>query len=322
MTQSAIVAKYITESDSVQSLLIGIALILCMAKAARNASSFLRKKVVLVQDEPVRKRRANLVFFVDTPINQRTSSPVDDKSPVDDLAYESFCQENREYVKNWKEERVNRQLLEMWHELGKEGQKEWVNQAEALDKLFEATDKTKVCKSIVSPKIRKTDATLCKHLTCHDSGLSWFTSEVTNKFYSFFTEYIAQDAYKSLTVDINTFKTQMCNDTNYVKKVLAEWIQAGDNSQNTRYKDLQAKPFKFISRNGSIMYETNLWRHIGSDGQKLWEDAYDSILHAYELFCQKVRRTDPEMSDVDEQHLSRMWELKVSNTIGTQPTHI
>ena len=49
------------------------------------------------------------------------------------------------------------------------------------------------------------------------------------------------------------------------------------------------------------------------------EDAYDSMVHAYELFCQNIRRTDPEMSDDVDEHLSRMWESleeddKTSNT--------
>ena len=242
---------------------------------------------------------------------------------TEESAFDSFCQENREYVKNWKEERVNRQLFEMWHELGEEGQKEWVNKAEALDKLFEATDKTKVYKSIVTPKLRKTDAALCKQITGHDSAKYNFDSEMS-KFMSFFQHYIAKDPYKPPTVDINTWTSQVCNDTNYVKKVLTEWIQAGDHSQKTKYKDLQVKNITLVSHVGGrgssyIAYKTDPWDVIGSEGQRFWEDAYDSMVHAYELFCQNVRRTDPKMSDNVDEHLSRMWESleeddKTSNT--------
>jgi hypothetical protein len=95
MTKSLIVFKNIEELDlvhskleSMKSLLIVFALILCMAKVAKFfASFFVLKKLKLVQDEPVRKRknvsrivtecdkpvskrRATLVFFVDVPINK------------------------------------------------------------------------------------------------------------------------------------------------------------------------------------------------------------------------------------------------------------
>jgi len=359
--QSAIVAKSISELDSAssfvetfKSLLIYVALIIYVAKAINLVSLFdkLRKHTLLlpiesVQDKPIRRLRSVLESVQDKPIHRRkvqvsTLVWVDDSptnkqkfdsqsscesstmdNSTDESAFDSFCQENREYVKNWKEERVNRQLFEMWHELGEEGQKEWVNKAEALDKLFEATDKTKVYKSIVKPKLRKTDAALCKQITGHDSAKYNFDSEMS-KFMSFFQQYIAKDPYKPPTVDINTWTSQVCNDTNYVKKVLTEWIQAGDHSQKTKYKDLQVKNITLVSHVGGrgssyIAYKTDPWDVIGSEGQRFWEDAYDSMVHAYELFCQNVRRTDPEMSDNVDEHLSRMWESleeddKTSNT--------
>ena len=78
------------------------------------------------------------------------------------------------------------------------------------------------------------------------------------------------------------------------------------------------KTITLVSNRGGI-YTSGLWDVIGSDGQRLWEDAYDSMVHAYELFCQKVRRTDTEMSDDVDEQLSRMWESleeddKVPNT--------
>ena len=353
-TQYAITAKSIDEFnsdgsfiDNLKSLLIYLALIIYVAKATNIYSLFdklskytrqrplesvqdkpihqRRSVLESVQDKHVHRRRTTLVSMQDAPISRRKSNSSCDSlssnhtivETMDEDAFGSFCQENREYVKNWKEERVNRQLLEMWHELGKEGQKEWVNKAEALDKLFEATDKTKVYKSIATPKLRKTDASLCKQITGCDSAHYYFQVE-TNPFISFFMQYIAKDPYKPPTVHINTWTTQVCKDTTYTKKVLTEWIQAGgDDRQKTRYNVLHVKPMEINNTNSHL--HIDLWQHIGSDGRRLWEDAYDSMIHAYELFCQKVRRTDPEMSDDVDEHLSRMWESleeddKASNT--------
>jgi hypothetical protein len=343
MTQSVIVTKYITELDSVDSNLVRIALILCMAmnlafmfdKAIKSKSiAYLLDKVskytrlqplTLVQDKPVQWRRSLLESSRDKPDQWLRASLVPTLVPTQDTrdyecAYESFCQENREYVKNWKEERVNRQLFEMWHELGEEGHKEWVNKAEALDKLFEATDKTKVYKSIVTPKLRKkTDAALCKQITGCDSALYYFQTK-TNPFQSFFMQYAGKDPYKPPTVDINTWTSKVCLDTNYTKKVLAEWIKdGGDERQKTRYTILTVNPVVGQVHQHGSYFNFNLWKDIGSEGRRLWEDAYDSMVHAYELFCQNVIRTDSEMSDNVDEHLSRMWESleeddKTSNT--------
>ena len=211
-TQSAIAAKSIDEFNSdgsfienLKSLLIYLALIIYVAKATNISSLFdkllkytrqpplvsvhdkpvHRRRSVLesVQDKPLHKRQRTLVSTQDAPISRRTSNSSCDSSSSNhtivesmDDAFGSFCQENREYVKNWKEERVNRQLFEMWHELGKEGQEEWVNKADALDKLFEATDNTKVYKSIVTPKLRKTYLYLYPAL-----GLQYFDAKHNNQ---------------------------------------------------------------------------------------------------------------------------------------------
>ena len=270
-TQYAITAKSIDEFnsdgsfiDNLKSLLIYLALIIYVAKATNIYSLFdklskytrqrplesvqdkpihqRRSVLESVQDKHVHRRRTTLVSMQDAPISRRKSNSSCDSlssnhtivETMDEDAFGSFCQENREYVKNWKEERVNRQLFEMWHELGQKGQEEWVIKADTLDKLFEATDNTKVYKSI-TPKLRKTDAALCKQITGYDSAQLYFGSEM-QKFISFVQQYIAKDLYKPPTVDINNWTTQVCSDTNYVKKVLTEWIQAGDHSQKTRYK--------------------------------------------------------------------------------------
>jgi hypothetical protein len=159
MTKSLIVFKNIDELDSVhsklesmKSLLIVFALILCMAKVAKFfASFFVMKKIKLVQDEPVRKRKnvSRIVRECDKPVSKRRATLVPTNKPlevvhdtptsrrnsnvkttVDDSDYNSFCHEKREYVKNWKEERIKRQLFEMLQMVRKSGltrQKLWIN---------------------------------------------------------------------------------------------------------------------------------------------------------------------------------------------------
>lgn len=109
---------------------------------------------------------------------------------------------------------------------------------------------------------------------------------------------------------------------------LRKYLQSGYKRviivKKTKYKDLQVKNITLASHVGGrgssyIAYKTDPWDVIRSEGQRFWEDAYDSMVHAYELFCQNVRHTDPEMSDNVDEHLSRMWENleeddKTSNT--------
>ena len=368
MTQSAIVAKYESDSvHSIKSLLISIALILCMAKAARNASSFLRKKVVFVQDEPVRKRRtalvsshdapmkkrtiviqhtelefdkpvsqlrANLVFFVDTPINQRTLSPIPvvAKSPVDDLAYKSFCQEKREHVKNWKEERIKRQLFEMWHALDENGQKEWLDKADALDKLFGLTDASDVYKDTVTPKYPKTE--ICKLLTKHASARAYFNAEMT-KFRKFYNDH-QEPGKPQLPKDFTSSNLTQQQREQYtqLQTQLTIWVSSNDNNQTYTNKVLQAWKSSdnvFVRKSlRDAVCETMIYstipktdnEQIWSKTAKEWEACYDAFEHAYDLFCQKVKNTDPQMRvtehDVNE-HLSRMWEVlddKAANTTG------
>ena len=164
MTNSTIVTKYITEIDSVhsknesmKSLLIGVALILCMAKIVKfffvlkkvelvqdkPVSRPVRKVMTLVCDKPVSQRRETLVFFVDTPTNQRLiplevihDTPTSRRKltpEVKSSAYKTFCQEKREYVKNWKEEQIKRHFFGMWHALGAKGYKEWLDNIQRIN---------------------------------------------------------------------------------------------------------------------------------------------------------------------------------------------
>ena len=136
MTQCGIFAKYITELESIDFMVLGIVLIFCVA--------------------------TNIAYLFDK-LSKYTQQ---DKPTIDD-AYESFCQENREYVKNL-------QFIKMWHELGAEGQKEWVNKVEAFHKLFKC--KIVFCKLHAGFRDEKHQ---CVEITGSYSAETWVKSEIT-----------------------------------------------------------------------------------------------------------------------------------------------
>jgi len=256
MTKSLIVFKNIDELDSVhsklesmKSLLVVFALILCMAKVAKFfASFFIMKKIKLVQDEPVRKRknvsrivsecdkpvsqrRATLVFFVDVPTNKpledtptscRTSTPVV-KSTIDDSAYNAFCQEKREYVKKLKQEQIKRQLFEKWHALGANGQKEWIDKADALDKLFEMTNTSDVYKDTLTPKYPKTE--MYKLISGYDSAAAFFSK--AERFKLFYQHHMDTDPYRTADVPGQApWQSKVQDNTVYGEKVLEAWKES------------------------------------------------------------------------------------------------
>jgi len=305
-------------------------------------------------DSPVRQRRATLVSVVDTPTHQRTHqqptlelvhdvpiirhsvSSDDGKSSVKETfdcestyessAYESFCQEKRAYIKNWKEERIKRQLLEMWHALDENGQKEWLDKADALDKLFGLTDASDVYKDIVTPKYPKTE--FCKLLTKHASARAYFESEIA-KFRQFYTDHqepgkpqvtaswqTHQAVYQQQQQSLNTWVAANQDNQTYTNKVLQEWKSSDNVSFRKSLRDAVCDAMTY----STIPKTTN--EQIWAKTAKEWEASYDAYEHAYDLFCEKVKNTNPQMrvteDDVNE-HLSRMWEVlddKVANTTG------
>jgi hypothetical protein len=289
----------------IKYLLICILLVVCIANTAN-------KKINLVQQEKVRKSLSTLDLVQDEPVRKRRSTLEKSISHTSfECTYEYFCQENREYVKNWKKELVNRQLFEMWCDLDEKERKEWVNKAEDLVKLFDVTNNTKMYKNIVIPKMRKMDAELCKQITGHDSAEAYFLAE-TDKFLQFFKDYLYNEP---TTVNISSWVTHACSNTTILQKAFQQWIECDSDRKKIRYKILKTITVTYFhygkatSFAGNIVCEKNTWNKIGSDNQKEWQYAYDSFVNAYELFCQKVRRIDPEMSDDVDDHLYRMWEI-------------
>jgi hypothetical protein len=304
---------------------------------------FLTKEDQKEMDTPVCQRPATLVSVVDTPTQQRRQtldvdtptqqrrqtlelvSSDDGESTGDSSAYKSFCQEKRAYIKNWKEERIKRQLFEMWHALDENGQKEWLDKADALDKLFGLTDASDVYKDTVTPKYPKTE--FCKLLTKHASARAYFNAEIA-KLRKFYEDH--QDPSKPKVTasptdwqlkqqqqqSINTWLAANEDNQTYTNKVLQEWKSSDDVSVRKSLRDAVCD---------AMIYSTipkTTGEQIWSKTAKEWEASYDAYEHAYDLFCEKVKNTNPQMrvteDDVNE-HLSRMWEVlddKVANTTG------
>ena len=324
MTKSAIVTKYITEIDSVhsknesmKSLLIGVALILCMAKIAKfffvlkkvelvqdkPVSRPVRKVMTLVCDKPVSQRRETLVFFVDTPTNQRLiplevihDTPTSRRKltpEVKSSAYKTFCQEKREYVKNWKEERIKRHLFGMWHALGAKGQKEWLDKADALDKLFEMTNITDVYKGTITPTYPRTQ--LCKLLSGHDSASAFFSKEA-ERFKVFYQHHMDTDPYRTADVPGQSpWQLKVQDNTEYGEKVLEAWKESeGGLRQRPLYDSLKGATKQNVH---------TFWPKV----ERQWEAAFDAFEHAYYLFSEK---TQMKVTDYDiNEHLSRMWQI-------------
>jgi hypothetical protein len=244
------------------------------------------------------------------------------ESTYESSAYESFCQGKRAYVKNWKEERIKRQLLEMWQALDENGQKEWLDKADALDKLFGLTDASDVYKDTVTPKYPKTE--FCKLLTKHASARQYFNSEMA-KFRKFYDDRQPQLTAHPHT-DPNTYKQQQQSrsewisathdNQTYTNKVLQEWKSSDNVSVRKSLRDAVCDAMTY----STIPKTTD--EQIWAKTAKEWEASYDAFEHAYDLFCEKVKNTNPQMKvtedDVNE-HLSRMWEVlddKVANTTG------
>jgi hypothetical protein len=62
------------------------------------------------------------------------------------------------------------------------------------------------------------------------------------------------------------------------------------------------------------------WEQLGEEGRQEWHDALDALEHAYDMFCENSKITNPQMrvtnADVKD-HLSRMWEALDTETQNT-----
>jgi len=235
------------------------------------------------------------------------------KGGAGELGFNNFYQKNKEYVKKWKEVLVKRQLFEMWHALSPEEQKEWLDKADALDKLFGLTDTTDVYKDIFEPKYPPTTE-LCKLLTKHASARAYFDVEIA-KLKEFYNDHQEPGkppplilAYNHVAYNNNPlFHTWLkANEGNqtYTNKVLQEWKSSDNVSVRKSLRDAVCDAMTY-----STIPKTT-YEQIWSKTAKEWQSSYDAFEHAYDMFCENSKITNPQMrvtnADVKD-HLSRMW---------------
>jgi len=217
-----------------------------------------------------------------------------------ELGFKYFYQKNKEYVKKWKEVLVNRQLFEMWHALTPKEQKVWIDKATRFDKLFAMTN------NLVSLKYPDTflnennyleitkDRIYPKKETSnfgYKSGYEYFM-DVSRKFNIFFNRQVRLNPTLNYTQQFAGPADPKYTDPAFLKQVVDLWKE-------------------------SIMYpifEYSLypsWEQLSKEGRQEWHDALDALEHAYDMFCENSKITNPQMrvtnSDVKD-HLSRMWE--------------
>lgn len=233
----------------------------------------------------------------------KTQKKLKFKGGAGELGFNYFCEKNKTYVKKWKEVLVNRQLFEMWHGLPVEEQKVWIDKATSFDKLFSMTNNLVLKYS----EYRNT----VEHLQMlsrypkkeirnfeYKSGYEYFMY-VANNFGSFFNEQLRLNP--SVNYRPGSFGPP---DPKYTDQAFREEVFQ-------LWKESCIYPmFKYgIS-----------WEQLGEEGRQEWHDALDALEHAYDMFCEKTKITNPEMKVTDENvkdHLSRMWEALDTETQNT-----
>ena len=249
---------------------------------------------------------------------------------AEELGFNYFYEKNKIYVKKRKEVLVKRQLFEMWNSLPVEEQKEWLYKADAFCKLFAMTNKSDVYKDIV-PKYPPTTE-LCKLLTKYNSVSAYFSQEMAN-LKQFFQDSIRKEpgCPKPIPSGANPLKLEYYNqhelyavwhkaNTDHIQsqtftnKVLQEWRSSDNVSVRKSLRDAVSETMTY----STIIKTTN--EQIWSKTAKEWQSSYDAFEHAYDMFCEKTKITNPEMKVTDEDvkdHLSRMWEALDTETQNT-----
>ena len=244
--------------------------------------------------------------------------------------FNNFYQKNKEYVKKWKDVLVNRQLFEMWNALPPEEQKEWLYKADAFSKLFELTDTTNVYKDIIGPKYPP-PTELCKLLTKCVSTRVYFDSEMA-KLRLFFDESIEKEPghppvpsggypggyqsseWRNYQELYGVWSKKHILIQTFTNKVLEAWKSSDDVFVRKSLRNAVCETMTYNTLNNT----TN--EQIWSKTAKEWQESYDAFEHAYDMFCENSKITNPQMrvtnADVKD-HLSRMWE---SMDIETQNT--
>jgi hypothetical protein len=133
-------------------------------------------------------------------------------------------------------------------------------------------------------------------------------------------EYLASAFYKNVIdwitkIDSKSYKNNMLeawksSDDVFVRKSLRDAV-----CDAIRYSTLDQSTLISSFPNGHILKE-----YIWSKTAKEWQASYDAFEHAYDMFCENSKITNPQMrvtnADVKD-HLSRMWESMDRQTQNT-----
>ena len=211
--------------------------------------------------------------------------------------FKYFYEKNKQYVKKWKEVLVNRQLFEMWNALPPKEQKVWIDKATSSDKLFAMTNNLVFNSNDI--KFYQTTYKYPKKEIRHfeyKSGYDYF-NYVWVQFESFVHDQVQLNPTPNTRRGYGDPKNA---DPTFRKQSFQLW------KESPKYPHI-------------LKYERS-WERLDKEGQQEWHDAVDALEHAYDMFCEKTKITNPEMrvtnADVKD-HLSRMWE---SMDIETQST--
>jgi hypothetical protein len=225
------------------------------------------------------------------------------KGGARELGFNYFCEKNKTYVKKWKQVLVNRQLFVMWNALPLEEQKVWIDKATSFDKLFAMTNNLVLKYS----EYRDNLGMLRRY---HPK------KEISNFEYNSGYEY-----YKYVANNFASFlqkQIQLNPTVNYSQRF------RGPPPPDPKYTDQAFREEVFqLWKESSIypMFKHGIaWQQLGEEGRQEWHDALDALEHAYDMFCEKTKITNPEMRVTDEdvkEHLSRMWEALDTETQNT-----
>jgi len=227
------------------------------------------------------------------------------KGGAGELGFNHFCEKNKTYVKKWKEVLVNRQLFEMWNALPPEEQKVWIDKATSFDKLFDMTNNLVLKYSEYQDTVEP-----------HQMMRRYPKKEISNFEYKSGYEY-----FMYVAKNFGSFfhkQIQLNPTVNYRR-------EGGRASKpDPKYTDQAFREEVFqLWKESSIypMFKHGIsWEQLGEEGRQEWYDALDALEHAYDMFCEKTKITNPEMKVTDEDvkdHLSRMWEALDTETQNT-----
>lgn len=232
---------------------------------------------------------------------------------AEELGFNYFYEKNKQYVKKWKEVLVNRQLFEMWHALPVEEQKVWIDKATSFDKLFAMTNNLVLKSSDMKYYDEIYDKMTTKypkkeiHNFVYKSGHEYFMYAL-QEFNKFVHQRVQLNPTPNLQYGHGDPKKY---DLTFLKQSFQSW------KESSKYPNIDVLILEYKDY---IQSYHHIWVNLSEEGRQEWHDALDALEHAYDMFCEKTKITNPEMKVTDEDvkdHLSRMWEALDTETQNT-----